>query len=97
VAAIAEETVRRIAHLARIGVSSEEVAILQSDMEVILAFLDSLNAVDISQIAQSDLPSTSPISLQNTPLPPQAESIQDVLANAPAAEDDFFVIPKVVE
>ena len=40
------ETVRRIAHLARIAVADDEVAHLQGELNAILAFVEQLNEVD---------------------------------------------------
>jgi aspartyl-tRNA(Asn)/glutamyl-tRNA(Gln) amidotransferase subunit C len=97
VTVIDETTVKHIAHLARIGVKPNEVAQLQKDMSVILSFLDTLKKVDISNIPEDALLNTSPMTLADTPPTPKAENITKILANAPVAEDEFFVIPKVVE
>ncbi len=97
VAVIDEKTVKRIAHLARIGVSPNEVSQLQKDMNVILSFLDTLKTVDISKIHEDEFTTVAPVTLALSPPSPRAEDIKKILANAPVAEDDFFVIPKVVE
>lgn len=94
---IDEKTVKRIAHLARIGVDPNEVTQLQKDMSVILSFLDTLKEVDISKIPEDEFTTVAPVTLADIPLSPKAEDIKNILANAPVAEDDFFVIPKVVE
>jgi aspartyl-tRNA(Asn)/glutamyl-tRNA(Gln) amidotransferase subunit C len=49
-------TVRRIAHLARIAVSEDEVAPLQGELNAILAFVEQLGAVDVTGVE----PMTSP-------------------------------------
>jgi aspartyl-tRNA(Asn)/glutamyl-tRNA(Gln) amidotransferase subunit C len=97
VTVIDEKTVKRIAHLARIGVSPNEVTQLQKDMSVIFSFLDTLKEVDISMIHDFESTNAHPITLLDPPPSPRAEDIKKILANAPMAEDDFFVIPKVVE
>jgi aspartyl-tRNA(Asn)/glutamyl-tRNA(Gln) amidotransferase subunit C len=88
--------VRRIAHLARIAVSDAEVPHLQGELNAILEFVEALAAVDVTGVE----PMTSVIPLK---LPMRADTVTDggfapmVLANAPQAEDDFFLVPKVIE
>ncbi|MBB3771161.1 aspartyl-tRNA(Asn)/glutamyl-tRNA(Gln) amidotransferase subunit C [Angulomicrobium tetraedrale] len=91
-----QATVRRVAHLARIAVTEDEVAHLQGELNAILAFVDELGEVDTTDVE----PMTSVIPMQ---LPLRADVVDDgfypdrVLANAPLAEDGFFAVPKVVE
>jgi aspartyl-tRNA(Asn)/glutamyl-tRNA(Gln) amidotransferase subunit C len=88
--------VRRIAHLARIAVTDAEVPHLQDQINAILSFVDALNAVDVSGVE----PMTSVIPMK---LPMRDDVVTDgeiepaVLANAPLAEDGFFVVPKIIE
>ena len=88
--------VRRIAHLARIGVSEEETPHLQREINAILAFVEALNAVDVEGVE----PMTSVIPMT---LPMRDDIVTDggiaeaVLANAPLTEDGFFLVPKVIE
>ena len=91
-----QATVRRVAHLARIAVTEDEVAHLQGELNAILAFVEQLGEVDTTDVE----PMTSVIPLK---LPLRADVVNDgvyperVLANAPLAEDGFFAVPKVVE
>jgi aspartyl-tRNA(Asn)/glutamyl-tRNA(Gln) amidotransferase subunit C len=91
-----QATVRRIAHLARIAVSEEEVPHLQGEINAILAFVEALGAVDVEGVE----PMTSVIPMK---LPLRADVVTDgeiadlVMVNAPLAEDDFFLVPKVIE
>jgi aspartyl-tRNA(Asn)/glutamyl-tRNA(Gln) amidotransferase subunit C len=88
--------VRRIAHLARIGLSEEETPHLQGEINAILAFVEALNAVDVDGVE----PMTSVIPMR---LPMRDDVVTDgeiaeaVLANAPLTEDGFFLVPKVIE
>ena len=88
--------VRRIAHLARIAVTDAEVPHLQNEINAILAFVEALSAVDVSGVE----PMTSVIPMK---LPMREDEVTDgeieplILANAPLAEDGFFVVPKVIE
>ncbi|MGH6794096.1 MAG: Asp-tRNA(Asn)/Glu-tRNA(Gln) amidotransferase subunit GatC [Methylocella sp.] len=89
-------TVRRIAHLARIKVSEHEVPHLQSKLNAILAFVEELRSVDVEGVE----PMTSVIPM---PMKRRTDAVTDgsipekIVANAPASDDHFFVVPKVVE
>jgi len=89
-------TVRRIAHLARIAVSEEEVAPLQGELNAILAFVEQLGAVDVTGVAP--MTSVTPMAMKK-----RADTVtdggyaSDVVFNAPETEDDYFLVPKVVE
>jgi aspartyl-tRNA(Asn)/glutamyl-tRNA(Gln) amidotransferase subunit C len=89
-------TVRRIAHLARIDVADDEVEHLRGELNAIIAFVEQLSAVDVAGV--EPMRSVTPMQL------PMREDVvtdggiaDDVLKNAPAREDHFFVVPKVVE
>ncbi len=91
-----QATVRRIAHLARIAVSDDEVPHLQSEINAILSFVEALDAVDVTDI--EPMTSVIPMTLrrrEDVVTDGEIESL--VLANAPLAEDDFFLVPKVIE
>jgi aspartyl-tRNA(Asn)/glutamyl-tRNA(Gln) amidotransferase subunit C len=88
--------VRRIAHLARLEIIEDEIAPLQGELNAILAFVEQLNEVNVDGIE----PMTSVIPMRMTM---RSDVVSDgamadaVLANAPAGEDHFFMVPKVVE
>jgi aspartyl-tRNA(Asn)/glutamyl-tRNA(Gln) amidotransferase subunit C len=94
--AVDETTVRRVAKLARIAVKDEEVAHLAGELSAIIAFVEELSALDVSGV--EPLTSVTPMKL-----PLRADKVtaggepEKVLANAPAREGDFYVVPKVVE
>ncbi|MGN6310519.1 MAG: Asp-tRNA(Asn)/Glu-tRNA(Gln) amidotransferase subunit GatC [Xanthobacteraceae bacterium] len=89
-------TVRRIAHLARIAVTDAEVPHLQGDLNAILAFVEQLSEVNVDGV--EPMTSVTPMDMKK-----RADVVNDgeiadaVVANAPAREDHFFVVPKVVE
>jgi len=89
-------TVRRIAHLARIAVADDEVPHLQGELNAILAFVEQLSEVDVEGVE----PMTSVIPME---MKKRADVVADgniadlIVANAPAAENHFFLVPKVVE
>jgi aspartyl-tRNA(Asn)/glutamyl-tRNA(Gln) amidotransferase subunit C len=90
------DTVRRIAHLARIAVADGEIEHLQGELNAILAFVEQLSEVDVANIA----PMTSVIPMQMKKRDDKVTDgniAEDIVRNAPATEDHFFVVPKVVE
>jgi aspartyl-tRNA(Asn)/glutamyl-tRNA(Gln) amidotransferase subunit C len=89
-------TVRRIAHLARIAVADEEVEHLRGELNAILAFVEQLSEVAIEGIAP--MTSVTPMAMKMRPDEvTDGEIADDIVKNAPAREDHFFVVPKVVE
>jgi aspartyl-tRNA(Asn)/glutamyl-tRNA(Gln) amidotransferase subunit C len=89
-------TVRRIAQLARIAVGDEEIEHLQGELNAILAFVEQLSEVDVAGVK----PMTSIIPMrikQREDSVTEGGIAADIVANAPATEDNFFLVPKVVE
>jgi aspartyl-tRNA(Asn)/glutamyl-tRNA(Gln) amidotransferase subunit C len=89
-------TVRRIAHLARIAVDEAEVPDLQGELNAILAFVEQLSEVNVDGV--EPMTSVTPMQMKKRPDVVNDGGIADeVIANAPASEDHFFLVPKVVE
>jgi aspartyl-tRNA(Asn)/glutamyl-tRNA(Gln) amidotransferase subunit C len=89
-------TVRRIAHLARIAVKDEEVSHLQGELNAMLAFIEQLSEVDIDGV--EPMTSVMPMDMKKrADVVTDGEIPDKILANAPATEDHFFLVPKVVE
>ena len=89
-------TVRRIAHLARIAVADQEVEHLKGELNAILAFVEQLSEIDVSAV--EPMTSVTPMVMKK-----RADEVTDggipdaIVQNAPAKDDHFFVVPKVVE
>jgi aspartyl-tRNA(Asn)/glutamyl-tRNA(Gln) amidotransferase subunit C len=89
-------TVRRIAHLARIAVADEEVEHLKGELNAILAFIEQLSEVSIDGV--QPMTSVTPMVMKQREDKVTDGEIPDVIVkNAPAREDHYFVVPKVVE
>jgi aspartyl-tRNA(Asn)/glutamyl-tRNA(Gln) amidotransferase subunit C len=90
------QTVRRIAHLARIAVAEEEIEHLQGELNTILAFVEQLLEVDVAGVE----PMTSVIPMEMKKREDKVtdgDISDDIVRNAPATEDHYFLVPKVVE
>ncbi|HYI42779.1 MAG TPA: Asp-tRNA(Asn)/Glu-tRNA(Gln) amidotransferase subunit GatC [Sphingomicrobium sp.] len=94
--AVDETTVRRVAKLARIAVRDEEVPHLAGELNAILAFVEELSALDVSGVPPMTSVTPMKIPMREDKVTAGGEP-EKVLANAPAREGDFYVVPKVVE
>lgn len=89
-------TVKRVAHLARIAVSDDDAERMTGELNAILGFVEQLNEVDVDGI--EPMTSVTPMDMRM-----REDKVTDggiaaaVVANAPVTEDNFFVVPKVVE
>lgn len=91
-----QETIRRIAKLARLKLKDEKIGAMQKDLNHILHFIEQLNEVDTSHVEA--------LSGVNIPAMPMrkdiindGDEVEKVLANAPEVACHMFVVPKVVE
>jgi aspartyl-tRNA(Asn)/glutamyl-tRNA(Gln) amidotransferase subunit C len=90
------DTVRRIAHLARIAVAEEEVEHLRNELNAILAFVEQLSEVNVDGV--EPMTSVTPMAMKK-----RADVVTDggipenIVRNAPVTEDNYFLVPKVVE
>jgi aspartyl-tRNA(Asn)/glutamyl-tRNA(Gln) amidotransferase subunit C len=90
------ETVRRIAHLARIKVTEAEVPHLQGELNAMLAFVEQLSEVDIDGV--EPMTSVMPMTMKKRQdVVDDGEIADDIVRNAPDAMNHFFLVPKVVE
>ena len=89
-------TVRRIAHLARIAVADEEVEHLKGELNAMLAFVEQLNEVDVTGV--EPMTSVTPMVMKSREdVVTDGEIADDIVKNAPATQDHYFLVPKVVE
>lgn len=91
-----EATVRRIARLARIKITDEEAKGLEGELSGILNWVEQLGQVDTEGV--EPMTRVVPISLKKRQdAVTDGERPHEIVANAPLSEDDYFVVPKVVE
>jgi aspartyl-tRNA(Asn)/glutamyl-tRNA(Gln) amidotransferase subunit C len=89
-------TVKRVAKLSRIAVSGEEALRMMGELNGILGFVAQLDEVNVDGV--EPLTSVVPSAMRR-----RADAVTDggkagdVTANAPASEENFFLVPKVVE
>ena len=90
------KTIKHISKLSRISVDDEKAKKLAGDMNSIFDFIEKLNELNIDNIE----PLTS---VAETTLKLRADEVksrnikEQVLQNSPDENEDFFVVPRVVE
>ncbi len=95
-AKIDPDQVRRIARLARINLTTDELKEFAGQLSDILNYVDQLNELDTEGVE----PTTHPLKISNVFRQDQiGESLSNdqALANAPQRHGDFFAVPKVLE
>jgi aspartyl-tRNA(Asn)/glutamyl-tRNA(Gln) amidotransferase subunit C len=91
-----QDTVRRIARLARIALDDGRVEPMMNELNGILAWVEQLKEVDVADVP----PLTSVVEQRlkmRDDVVTEGGDAEALLANAPSAEDHFFVVPRVVE
>ncbi len=89
-------TVRRIGRLARIRIEEGEVEKYRSELNAILGFVEQLGEVDVAGV--EPMTSVTPMQLRR-----REDRVTDggypeqIVKNAPLTEDNFFMVPKVIE
>jgi len=91
-----ETTVRRIARLARLKITDSEAVSLKGELNTILKWVEQLGEVDTKGVE----PMTRVVSMalrQREDRITDGEIAAEIVKNAPMTEDNFFVVPKIVE
>jgi aspartyl-tRNA(Asn)/glutamyl-tRNA(Gln) amidotransferase subunit C len=90
------DTVRRIARLARIAVKEEEVEHLKGELNAMLAFVEQLSEVNVDGV--EPMTSVTPMAMKSRDdVVSDGGNPEAVLKNAPQSEDNFYLVPKVIE
>jgi aspartyl-tRNA(Asn)/glutamyl-tRNA(Gln) amidotransferase subunit C len=91
-----ENTVKRIARLARLALEDDQVAPMMAELNEILAWVEQLGEIDVEGV-----PPMTSVAAQRLKM--RDDVVTDggypdgLMKNAPQSEDHFFVVPKVVE
>lgn len=94
--AIDNETVKRVAFLSRLRVENNKIDATKEEFNKILTWIEELNEINTDDVEPL-------IAVNDMPLRMREDNVtagnckEAVLRNAPAAEYDYFAVPKVVE
>ena len=90
------KTIKHISKLSRISVDEEKANKLKGDLNSIFDFIEKLNELDTDNV--EPLTSIAETSLKFRTDEVKSEDIRNqILKNSPEKNEDFFVVPKVVE
>lgn len=93
---ITEETVERIAELAKLEFTDEEKKAIMGDMNKILSFMDKLNELDTEGV-EPLIYMTPEVNALRKDEVIQTLTHEEALKNAPKKDSDYFRVPKVLE
>lgn len=92
---ISKEEVKKIASLAKLNLSEDEINEMQKDMSGILEYMDKLNTLNTNDVE----PLSYPVDIKNVfreDIPGESLDREEALKNAPARTEEFFKVPKVI-
>ncbi|MBW8285996.1 MAG: Asp-tRNA(Asn)/Glu-tRNA(Gln) amidotransferase subunit GatC [Rhizobium sp.] len=90
------KTVKRVAHLARIALSEDEAERMMGELNGILGFVEQLSEVDVTDV--EPMTSVTPMAMKKRQdIVTDGGKADDIVANAPETDRNFFLVPKVVE
>lgn len=92
-----KSTVVRIAQLARIKVPEQELEALAGELSSILGWVEQLDEVDTDGVQPMSSTAQGMTQRQRDDIVTDGGKADDVLANAPAEQAGYFVVPKVIE
>ena len=95
-AKISETEVKRLAALSRIGLSDAEVTKLAGELDEIVGFVEKLQAVDTSAAEPTSQVTGLGDDWRDDELKPSPVSQAELLKNAPATQDGFIKVRRVL-
>ena len=94
--AIDKETIKHVAHLARIELQPNELDKLSGQLHDIIGFIDKLSNLNVEQVK----PASHILPISNVlrdDVPHISLSPAKALENAPCTKENFFSVPKIIE
>ena len=93
---IDKNQVKKVAKLSRISLDDNKIDSLSKDLDSILTFVEKLNELDTKQI--KTLKSIADKTLEaRKDIVDDGKIKNDILKNSPEKNEDFFIVPKVIE
>ena len=93
---ISKDTILKIANLAKISISEDQIEKLESEISSILNWVENLNEVDTENIEPMSNSLTNFLQMRED-IVNDGERGSEILSNSPAEDKSFFVVPKVIE
>ncbi|MBU92368.1 MAG: Asp-tRNA(Asn)/Glu-tRNA(Gln) amidotransferase GatCAB subunit C [Rhodobiaceae bacterium] len=93
---ITKDTIRKISNLAKISIADQEVEKLESEISSIIRWVEALNEVDTENVDPMSNSLTGGLRMRED-LVTDGNKVLDILSNSPVDDENFFVVPKVIE
>lgn len=87
----------RLTKLGGITLEEEKLEETKSHLSEIVDFVENINKLDLDGIPASFNPLDSKLPMREDIVESKPQIAKDVLKNAPSAEENFFIVPKIIE
>lgn len=94
--ALTPDDIKSIAHLARLGINPDELASMSSEVSRVLSLVEQLQAIDTQGIEPMAHPASSSLWLRDDVVT-NTDTRENLQAPAPATQDGYFLVPRVIE
>lgn len=94
--AVDEDTVRQVAHLARVQIDPDRVAGYADEMSKVLALAEQMQAVDTEAVEAMAHPTNAVQRLREDKVVDD-NSREQFQSIAPETEDGYYLVPQVIE
>ena len=93
---IDKNQVKKVAKLSRISLDGNKIDSLSKDLDSILTFVEKLNELDTKEIKTLKSIADKTLEARND-IVDDGKIKDDILKNSPEKNEDFFIVPKVIE
>ena len=93
---IDKNQVKKVAKLSRISLDDKKIDSLSKDLDSILTFVEKLNELDTKEIKTLKSIADKTLEARND-IVDDGKIKNDILTNSPEKNEDFFIVPKVIE
>ena len=93
---IDKNQVKKVAKLSRISLEDNKIDSLSKDLDAILTFVEKLNELDTKEIKTLKSIADKTLEARNDTVD-DGKIKDDILKNSPDKNEDFFIVPKVIE
>ena len=93
---IDKNQVKKVAKLSRISLEDNKIDSLSKDLDSILTFVEKLNELDTKEIKTLKSIAEKTLEARND-IVDDGKIKNDILKNSPEKNEDFFIVPKVIE
>jgi len=94
---IDKDTVKHVALLSRLALSEKELETYSSQLEAILSYINKLNEIETTNIVPTSHAIAALKNVFRKDILKPSLGEDDVLANAPAREGNFFKVPQIID